>query len=88
MTLEQFHTLKLWHQSHSRERPLERHAWDAVLLLWITGWAGGPVALLVGAFGWAVLCVGFLFLPGAYVQLRKRLHRERLLRCDWIGAVR
>jgi hypothetical protein len=88
MTLEQFHTLKLWHQSHSRERPLERHAWDAVLLLWITGWAGGPVALLVGAFGWAVLCIRFLFLPGAYVQLRKRLHRERLLRCDWIGAVR
>ena len=88
MTLEQFHSLKVWHQTHSRERPFERNAWNGVLLLWIGGWVGAPAALLLGAFGWAVVGFGLLFLPGAYVQLRKRLHRQRLLRCDWLGAVR
>ena len=88
MTLEQFNTLKLWHRTHSSNRPIERYAWDTVLLLWIAGWVGGPVALLVGAVGWAVICIALLFLPGAYVKTRKRLHAARRLRCDWLGAVR
>ena len=43
---------------------------------------------IIGAVGWAVICIGLLFLPGAYVKARKRLHAARLLRCDWLGAVR
>ena len=54
MTLDQFNTLKLWHRTHSQERPVERYAWDVVLLLWVAGWVGGPAALLIGAVGWAV----------------------------------
>jgi len=28
------------------------------------------------------------FLPGAYVALRRYLHRSGRLRCDWITALR
>ena len=41
MTLAQFNTLKIWHRTHSRDRPVERYMWDTVLLLWIAGWVGG-----------------------------------------------
>jgi hypothetical protein len=88
MTLDQFQDLKLWHQRHLRERPLEKHAWDIVLTLWMMGWVGGPTAFLIH-IRWAVLvCLALLFLPSAYVGLRRHLHRLRLLRCDWIVALR
>ena len=88
MTLEQLHDLKLWHQRHLRERPVEKHAWDAVLTLWLTGWVGWPAAFLIH-LGWAVvLCLLLLFLPGSYVRLRRRLHRAGVLRCDWMAALR
>lgn len=88
MTLDQLHNLKLWHQRHLRERPLEKHVWDTVLTLWLMGWVGGPVALLIQLRWAALLSVALLFVPGAYVALRKRLHQARLLRCDWISALR
>jgi len=88
MTLDQLHDLKLWHQRHLRERPVEKHVWDAVLTLWLIGWVGGPVALLID-FPWAeLLAIALIFLPGGYVALRRRLHRKRVLRCDWISALR
>ena len=41
-----------------------------------------------GVSGWGeAACLSVLFLPGLYVALRRRLHRARLLRCDWIGAL-
>ena len=88
MTLDQFQELKIWHQRHVREQPLEKHAWDIVVTLWMMGWVGGPTAFLIHV-RWAVLvCMALLFLPNAYVDLRRRLHRLRLLRCDWIIALR
>jgi hypothetical protein len=88
MTLEQFHDLRLWHLRHMREQPLEKHIWDMVLTFWLVGWVGAPTALITQAV-WAVgICASLLFLPGAYVRLRRRLHRTHVLRCDWIGALR
>ena len=87
MTLEQFHSLKVWHQLHLRRSPLEKHVWEIVLTLWLMGIVGGPAAFLVHR-GWAIAtCFVLLFLPSAYVGLRRRLHRMQLLRCDWIGAI-
>jgi len=86
MTLEQFHSLKVWHQLHVRRSPVEKHVWDIVVTLWLMGIVGGPTAFLVHR-GWAIAaCFVLLFLPSAYVGLRRRLHRAHLLRCDWIAA--
>ena len=69
MNLDQFHDLKLWHQRHLREQPLEKHVWDMVLTFWLAGWVGAPAAFLIHA-GWALmLCGALLFLPE---QLRRR----------------
>jgi hypothetical protein len=87
MTLQQFHSLKLWHSNH-HDHPLERNVWDAVLTLWMCGWIGGAAALILSV-PWAwVGCFGLLFLPSAYVGVRARLHHQGRLRCDWITAVR
>lgn len=88
MTLDQLHDLKLWHQRHVRERPVEKQVWDAVLTLWLIGCVGAPVAFLIDRLGAACLGLALLFLPGAYVALRRRLHRAHRLRCDWIAALR
>jgi len=87
MRLQQFHALKIWHRRHGRH-PVEKNVWDAVLTIWLMGWAGSPAAFMTHS-GWAELaCVSVLFLPGLYVGLRRRLHHAHLLRCDWIGALR
>ena len=87
MTLQQLQSLKRWHVGH-HDRPLERGAWDAVLTLWMSGWIGGAASLLLAnGLAWAT-CVALIWLPGAYVQLRARLHRSGRLRCDWITAIR
>ncbi len=52
MKLEQLHDLRLWHQRHVREQPLEKHVWDIVLTFWLAGWVGVPAAFLIHA-GWA-----------------------------------
>jgi hypothetical protein len=87
LNLDQFHELKLWHQRHRREQPLEKHVWDLVLTFWLAGWVGGPAAFLIHA-GWALaLCVALLFLPSAYVALRRVLHRANIVRCDWLRTL-
>ncbi len=88
MTLAEFESLKTWHQRHWREQPLEKHAWDVVLTLWLAGWVGIPTAFVIHA-GWAeVACFLLLFLPSVYVAVRRQLHRRRLVRCDWTAALR
>jgi hypothetical protein len=88
MTLDQLHDLKLWHQRHVDDRPVEKRVWDTVLTLWMMGWVGAPAAFLIH-IGWALAtCLALIFLPGAYVALRRHLHRKRVLRCDWIAALR
>jgi hypothetical protein len=87
MTLVQFEKLKAWHQRHRRDQPVEKHAWDMVLTFWLAGLVGFPSAVLIHA-GWAeAVCVALFFLPGAYVALRRRLHRAGILRCDWTAAL-
>ena len=88
MNLGQFESLKTWHQRHWRERPVEKHAWDMVLTLWLAGWVGFPSAFLIHSRLAEVTCIALVFLPGAYVALRRRLHKRGLLRCDWTAALR
>ena len=88
MTLTQYHALKVWHTRHCRDRPLEKSAWDLVLMLWMCGWVGLPATLLVGAPLATLGCTVLLLLPTAYVAARRRLHRRGVLRCDWVTAIR
>jgi len=87
MRLQQFHALKVWHRQHGRH-PVERNTWDTVLTVWLMGWVGAPTAFMIDS-GWAeTACLSVLFLPSAYVALRRWLHRSGTVRCDWIGALR
>ena len=88
MTLHQFHALKQWHLRHWREHPLEKNLWEAVLTLWLMGWVGGAVSLLLNLPWVEVGCLALLFLPSAYVAMRARWHRAGRLRCDWINSLR
>ena len=88
MTLTQFQDLKAWHQRHWQEQPLEKHCWDSVLTLWMIGWVGGPVALVLQQPALATACLALLFLPNRYVALRRRLHIRHRLRCDWLSTLR
>jgi hypothetical protein len=88
MTLQQFHSLKVWHTRQGDRHPVEKTVWDAVLTVWVMGWVGLPVALLIHA-GWVEIgALSVLFLPGSYVAARLWLHRRRRLRCDWAVALR
>lgn len=88
MTLRQMSSLKRWHVAHRDGQPLEYHAWDAVLTLWLMGWMGVPPALLLHWAWGVVACVPMFFAPPLYVRLRRRLHERGRLRCDWLGALR
>ena len=88
MTLHQFHALKQWHLRHWRDHPLEKNLWEAVLTLWLMGWVGGAVSLLLNLPWVEVCCLALLFLPSAYVAMRARWHRTGRLRCDWISSLR
>ncbi|HET7793490.1 MAG TPA: hypothetical protein VFL64_08900 [Rhizobacter sp.] len=87
MTLDQLHALKLWHVAHKRERPIEYHAWDGVLTVWLIGWMGEPAALILWWPGVALGCVLLFFAPTLYVALRRHLHRTGRLRCDWLDSL-
>ena len=88
MTLHEFQSLRFWHLNQGQRHPVERHLWEAVLTIWLLGWVGGPAALLLG-LGWAeIASLSALFLPGLYVALRRRLHNQRRLRCDWMIALK
>lgn len=86
MTLDQFHSLKVWHSGHPR--PMEKNVWDAVLTLWMLGWVGIPTTLLLGQPMLVFACIGAILAPSVYVAFRQHLHRAGRLRCDWITALR
>lgn len=88
MTLDQFQSLRMWHLRHWQQHPVEKHAWEGVLTLWMTGWVGGPAALVLELpWVWAT-SLALLCLPSLYVTMRERMHRNGRLRCDWITLVR
>jgi hypothetical protein len=87
VTLAQLSTLKAWMVAHRARHPLEYHAWDAVLTLWLMGWMGVPACVLLDD-PWAVMaCVALFFTPPGYLRLRGKLHRQRRLRCDWLEVI-
>ncbi len=88
MNLRQMSELKRWHVAHRDAAPLETHAWDAVLTLWLLGWMGPAPALLLGWVWLELLCVPMFFAPPLYVRLRAWLHARGALRCDWLAAAR
>jgi len=88
MTLQQLHSLKVWHRRHWRDHPVEKNTWETVLTVWLMAWVGAPAALVIRADWIEPVCLALLFLPGAYVALRVRLHRSGKLRCDWLNALR
>jgi hypothetical protein len=88
MTLQQYHSLKVWHRRHWRNHPVEKNLWETILTLWVIGGVGLPTALLLDEPWAAVTCLVLLFVPGRYVALRTRLHYSGRIRCDWITALR
>jgi hypothetical protein len=88
MTLDQFQQLKQWHLRHRDDHPMEGHIWSALVTLWMVGWVGTPTAWLLRWHETALVTALFIFVPGAYVAWRARLHRRGRLRCDWIIALR
>ena len=87
MKVDQLASVKRWQVQHRRQSPLEYHAWDAVLTLWLLGWVGlAPAAVL--HWSWLVAaCAPLAFAPSLYVACRRRLHRSGRLRCDWLPAL-
>ena len=55
MDLEALQRIKQWHVSHQREHPVEYHAWDAMLTLWLMGWVGRIPAFTFDAL-WSAPC--------------------------------
>ncbi|MBS0447575.1 MAG: hypothetical protein JSR59_16660 [Proteobacteria bacterium] len=88
MTLDQFHALKVWHGLHGQRRPFEKGVWTTIVTLWLMGWMGVPISWVLHRPWAAASSVALTFLPGAYVTLRRWLHRARRLRCDWLVALR
>lgn len=87
MTLDQMASLKRWHVSHRHTGWLELQVWDLMLTLWVLGWAGLPLALLLAPAEGPWACLLGVAAPHAYVALRAHLHRRGHLRCDWLSAV-
>jgi hypothetical protein len=88
MNLRQLSELKRWHVVHHDDTPLEYHAWDAVLTLWLLGCTGPVPALLLGWTWLELLCVPMFLAPVLYVRLRRWLHARGALRCDWLVLLR
>ena len=86
MTLHQLSQLKQWHTAHRAQSPLEYHAWDAVLTLCLMGWMGLPAAWLLGQAWLMAACTMLCFTPSVYRMLRRKLHSNDTLRCDWLAV--
>jgi hypothetical protein len=87
MTLDDLQHIKKWHMAHRLDHPVEYHAWDMMLTLWVIGWVG---MLPAGAFGvlWTMpLCAVAAAAPTLYAAWRVKAHRQGRLRCDWIAAI-
>ena len=88
MDFAQLSAVKAWMVAHKAVQPVEYHAWDAVLTLWLMGWTGAPAFLLLNGPWVVLLCVALFFVPRGYLRLRQRLHAARKLRCDWLHTLR
>jgi hypothetical protein len=85
MTVKQLSAVKRWLAARRRDHPMEYHAWDAVLTLWLIGWMGMPAEFVLGQLYGLAACALLLFTPVAYVSLRRHLHACGRVRCDWLS---
>ena len=88
LTLARLQRIKRWQVAHKRAHPLEYHAWDAVLTLWIMGWVGWVPTLALDDLWAAPLCLLGVAAPRLYVGWRQRAHEAGRLRCDWLDVAR
>jgi hypothetical protein len=88
MTLHQLQDWKRWHTAHGHGRPLEMTLCDTVIAAWLGGWMLLPVLMALGAWPLLPASLALVVLPEAYHLLRRRLHQQGVLRCDWLAAVR
>lgn len=88
MTLQQLASIKHWYLTHPLGHHVEHQVWDGVLSAWVMGWAGLPAAWFTQSAALLMLCGVLLPLPGLYVALRRRLHRQGRLRCEWLASAR
>ena len=86
MNLDTLQRIKKWHVAHQSDHPVEYHAWDAMLTLWLVGWVGWIPAFAFDALWSAPLLAAAMFAPSLYVAWRAKAHREHRLRCDWIAV--
>lgn len=84
MTLNQLSAMRAWMVANRHGRPVENHAWDAVLTLWLMGWMGAPAFIVLDDLWAELACVALFFTPRIYLWLRHRLHQRRRVRCDWL----
>ena len=75
MHLAEIQRIKLWQVEHRRMQPLEYHAWDAVLTVWLMGWVGWLPVFAFDAVWLMPLCLAGMAAPGAYASWRARLKR-------------
>lgn len=87
ITLAKMQRVRQWHVSQQAVHPLEYHAWDAVLTLWMMGWIAWLPAYALDAFWAYPLCLLGIFLPRLYVHYRTQAHKTLRLRCDWLDLV-
>jgi hypothetical protein len=84
MNLDELQRIKQWAVRHRDRQPLEYHAWDLMLMLWVAGWVGWIPAFTFGALWAAPLLVAAMSAPTLYVHWRRHAHKARWLRCDWL----
>ena len=86
MHLADIHSIRQWQVRHRQRHPVEYHAWDTTVMVWMMGWIGWLPAYALDQV-WALpLCLLAMLAPDLYVGWRARWHRLHRLRCDWLAA--
>lgn len=86
MSLQQLSAVRRWHALHRRLHSVEQHMWDFVLTCWVLGWVGVPPAVVLAPWLGLAGCAVLACAPELYLVLRTWLHRNQVLRCDWLAS--
>ena len=87
MTLQQLQHMKQWHRSHPQGRGLEAALCDLVLCAWVGGWILLLALAVLGEFRLMPVSLLLTLAPTIYLELRRALHEQGHLRCDWLDAL-
>lgn len=88
LTLTEMQRIRQWHLAHRWDHPLEYQTWDLMLTVWLMGWLGWLPAYALEELELWPLCMLAMAMPRLYVAWRRRAHRLRRLRCDWLAGER